>query len=38
MFIIYENVYHTFEYLEDTILIAMYNNGVEMEDDIKDIL
>ena len=37
MFIMPEYVYHTFEYHEDTVLVAMYNNGVEMPDDTKDI-
>ena len=37
MFVIPANVYHTFEYHEDTILIGMYDQGVELDDDIKDI-
>ena len=36
-FQINENVYHTFEYIEETWLISMYNNGVEMDGNIKDI-
>ena len=37
MFIMPENVYHTFEYHEDTTLIGMYDNGVELDENIKDI-
>ena len=37
MFQINRNVYHTFEYLEDTWLVSMYSNGVEMGDGFKDI-
>ncbi len=37
MFVIPENVFHTFEYHEDTLLIGMYDNGVELEEDVKDI-
>lgn len=36
MFMINENVVHVFEYTEDTWLISMYSNGVEL-DGIKDI-
>lgn len=31
------NVFHTFEYIEDTILVSMYSNGVELNDNEKDI-
>lgn len=31
MFLINEFVFHTFEYTEDTWLVSMYSNGVEME-------
>ena len=37
MFLINPFVYHTFEYSEDTILVSMYNNGVELENGEKDI-
>ena len=37
MFIMPENVYHTFEYHEDTTLIGMYDNGVALDENIKDI-
>lgn len=37
MFLINEYVYHTFEYTEDTWLVSMYSNGVEMDENIKDI-
>ncbi len=37
MFIIPEYVYHSFEYHEDTALVAMYNNGVELDENTKDI-
>lgn len=30
-------VFHTFEYVEDTTLVSMYSNGVEMANDEKDI-
>lgn len=38
MFIIPENVKHTFDYKEDTYLVAMYTSGVELEDGTKDII
>lgn len=28
---------HSFVFLEDTVLVSMYSNGVEMEDGTKDI-
>lgn len=37
MFVIPEYVFHTFEYHEDTLLIGMYDNGVELDDGSKDI-
>ena len=37
MFIIPEYVFHSFEYHEDTYLVAMYNNGVELDENTKDI-
>lgn len=37
MFLIKENVHHTFEYIEDTYLISMYNHGVEQSMCGKDI-
>ena len=37
MFIIPEYVYHSFEYHEDTYLVALYDNGVELDENTKDI-
>lgn len=37
MFLIKPYVFHTFEYLEDTLLISMYSNGVELDSHTKDI-
>lgn len=37
MFIMPEYVFHTFEYHEDTILIGMYDKGVELDENNKDI-
>ena len=37
MFIIPSYVYHSFEYFEDTILIGMYDNGIELDNNVKDI-
>ena len=37
MFIMPENIYHTFEYHEDTTLVGMYDNGVELDENTKDI-
>lgn len=37
MFLINENVFHTFEYKEDTWLVSMYSEGVELQNNIKDI-
>ncbi len=37
MFLIYPYVYHTFEYTEDTVLVSMYSNGVELSETEKDI-
>ena len=37
MFIVPEFVFHSFEYHEDTYLVAMYDNGVELDDNTKDI-
>lgn len=37
MFLINEYIVHSFDYLEDTILVSMYNNGVEYGDE-KDIV
>ena len=36
-FAVLPGVYHTFEYHEDTLLVSMYSNGVEMESGVKDI-
>lgn len=38
MFVIDEYVYHDFRYLKDTVLVGMYNNGVELENGEKDIV
>lgn len=37
-FIIHPNVKHSFEFIQDTILISMYQPGVELVDGAKDIL
>ena len=37
MFIIPEYVFHSFDYHEDTYLVAMYDNGVELDENTKDI-
>lgn len=37
-FIIAPNVVHSFKYTEDTALISLYDNGVELPDGTKDIL
>ena len=37
MFVIPPNVKHTFHYIEDTELISMYDQGVELTDGEKDI-
>lgn len=37
MFFIPPYVFHTFEYHEDTILVSMYSNGVELSETMKDI-
>ncbi len=37
MFLIPENVRHTFEYMEDTYLVGLYTTGVENPDGTKDI-
>ena len=37
MFFIDPFVVHTFEYLEDTILVSMYSEGVELSETEKDI-
>lgn len=31
MFVINEYVFHTFDFLEDTLLVSMYSNGVEFD-------
>ena len=38
MFMVNENVRHTFSYREDTYLVALYTNPVEREDGTKDII
>lgn len=38
MFLVNENVRHTFEYLEDTYLVGLYTSPVEKEDGTKDII
>lgn len=37
-FLVKKNIAHTFEYLEDTYLIGMYDNGIEKENGEKDII
>ncbi len=37
MFLIPAYVNHSFEFLEDTTLVSMYSNGVELSDTEKDI-
>lgn len=37
MFLISPYLMHTFEFLEDTLMVSMYNFGVEHEDGTKDI-
>lgn len=37
MFVIPPNVFHTFAYAADTCLVGMYDRGVEMGEDQKDI-
>lgn len=36
-FEIFPNVYHTFEYYENTVLVSLYSDGVELADGTKDI-
>jgi len=38
MFVIDAYVYHDFLYLKDTVLVGMYDNGVELENGEKDIV
>ncbi len=38
MFIIEPNVVHRFIYHEDSVLVAFYDNGVELPDGTKDII
>ena len=38
MFAIDEQVYHDFHFLTDTILVGMYNRGVELDNGEKDII
>lgn len=38
MFIIPPYIDHTFMYLEDTVLVGMYDKGVELQDGSKDII
>ena len=37
MFLVRPFVFHTFEYIEDTVLVSMYSNGVEISTEEKDI-
>lgn len=37
MFKITKDVFHTLTYIEDSILVALYDNGVEINTDQKDI-
>ena len=36
-FCINRNVFHSFEYTEDTVLVSMYSRGVELDEIHKDI-
>ena len=38
MFLIPENVRHSFEFLQDTYLVAFYTKRVELEDGTKDLI
>ena len=38
MFLIEKDVYHDFEFLEDTVLVSLYDKGVELSDGKMDIL
>lgn len=38
MFAIEAEVYHDFHYLTDTILVGMYDKGIELENGAKDIV
>ena len=38
MFLIEKEVIHDFEFLKDTLLVSMYNKGVELENGMKDII
>ena len=38
MFMVPENVRHSFTFCEDTYLVALYTSGVELADGTKDIL
>lgn len=37
MFSVEPYVFHTFEYHEDTLLVSMYSDGVELDENTKDI-
>ena len=37
MFLVFPYVFHSFEYFEETILVSMYSNGVELSNTMKDI-
>ena len=37
MFLVHPYVFHTFEYLENTVLVSMYSIGVELSETEKDI-
>ncbi len=38
MFAVKRNVMHSLEFFEDTVMIVMYDNGVELSDGTKDII
>ena len=38
MFLIEPNVVHTFDYIEDSVLVSFYDRGVELPDGTKDII
>ena len=37
MFLVPPYVFHTFEYRENTLLVSMYSDGVELSETEKDI-
>ena len=37
LFVVPPDVFHSFDYLEDSLLVALYDKGVELSDTQKDI-